>query len=44
MNKDEIIERIEHIIHNTKDEKVLKDMLNLISGIYKHYQSGKWER
>jgi hypothetical protein len=44
MTKDELIEKIEHIIHNTDDEAVLKDMLNLISSVYKHYTAGKWER
>lgn len=38
--KDQII----HIIEQIDDKKVLKDILNLITAIYKHYKSGKWER
>lgn len=44
MDKQEIIEQINSVLEKVDDEKVLKDMLNLIKGIYKHYSAGKWER
>lgn len=44
MNKNELIEQINAILEKVDDEKVLQDMKNLISGVYKHYISGNWER
>ena len=44
MNKDELVKRIEEIVEKVEDEGVLKDLLSLINGVYKHYISGNWER
>ena len=33
-----------HNLEKVEDEGVLKDMLNLINAVYKHYISGNWER
>ena len=44
MKKEELIERIEEIVEKVEDEGVLKDLLNLVNGVYKHYISGNWER
>ncbi len=44
MNKEELKKRIEEIVEKVEDEGVLKDLLNLINGVYKHYISGNWER
>lgn len=44
MNKDELVKRIEEIVEKVEDEGVLKDLLNLVNGVYKHYISGNWER
>lgn len=44
MNKEELKKRIEEIVEKVEDEGVLKDMLNLINTVYKHYISGNWER
>lgn len=44
MNKEELKKRIEEIVEKVEDEGVLKDMLNLINAVYKHYISGNWER
>lgn len=37
-------EQIISIINKINDEKVLKDILNLVNGVYKHFISGTWER
>ena len=42
--KTELIKEINSIIEKVDDENVLKDMKNLICGVYKHYISGNWER
>ena len=44
MTKESIIEQIKSILDKVDDLSVLKDMLNLINGVYKHYRSGKWGR
>ena len=44
MNKEELKKRIEEIVEKVEDEGALKDMLNLINAVYKHYISGNWER
>ena len=44
MGKKEMIERIVSILEKVQDEKILKDMWCLITGGYKHYVYGKWER
>lgn len=44
MGKKEIIERINSILNKVDDEKVLREIYNLIFGIYKHFVSGNWER
>ena len=44
MNKDELVEQIISIIQKIDDARVLKDLLNIINGVYKHYINGKWER
>lgn len=44
MNKKELIEQINSILDKVDDENVLKDMKELINGVYKHYISGSWER
>ena len=44
MKKQEILKRIESILKKIDDEMVLKDIYNLICGVYKHYLSGNWER
>lgn len=43
MNKDEIIKSIISILEKIENEKVLKEIKNIINAIYKHYVSGKWE-
>lgn len=35
--------QIIRIIKKVNDEKVLKDMLNLVACVYQHYINGKWE-
>lgn len=37
-------EQIISIINKINDEKVLKDILNLVNGVYKHFIAGTWER
>lgn len=44
MTKESIIEQIVSILNKVDDVTVLKDMLNLINGVYKHWISGKWGR
>lgn len=44
MDKKTIIEQIKSILEKVEDVTVLKDILNLINGVYKHYISGKWGR
>lgn len=44
MTKQELIEQINEILKKVEDEKVLKDMLKLLSKTYHHYISGNWER
>lgn len=44
MTKESIIEQIVSILNKVDDITVLKDMLNLINGVYKHYRFGKWGR
>ena len=44
MNKQELIEQINSVLEKVDDENVLKDMKELINGVYKHYISGNWER
>lgn len=41
MNKQEIIEQIVSILEKVNDVSILKDMLNLVNGVYKHFVSGK---
>ena len=38
----ELKEKLIEIISKVEDEKVLKDMFNLICCIYKHYSAGTW--
>ncbi len=42
MNKKELIEKIVSILEKVEDINVLKDMLSLINGVYKHFISGHW--
>ena len=42
MNKEAIIEQIKSILDKVEDEEVLKDMLNLLDTVYRHYISGDW--
>lgn len=44
MNKQQLIEQINSILEKVDDENVLKEMKDLINGVYKHYISGNWER
>jgi len=44
MSKDEIRRQIEEVINKTDDERVLADMLSLISDVYQHYTTDNWER
>ncbi len=44
MNKQQLIEQINSILEKVDDETILKDMKDLINGVYKHYISGNWER
>lgn len=44
MTKDEIIERIVSILQKVDDISILRHMYNLISGVYKHFISGKLGR
>lgn len=44
MNKEMMIEQIKSILDKVEDETVLKDMLNLIDTVYRHYQNGQWGR
>ena len=44
MEKEKLIEQIVSILNKVDDISVLKDMLNLINGVYKHYILGKWGR
>jgi DNA-binding FrmR family transcriptional regulator len=39
-----IKEQILSIIEKIEDEQVLKDILNIVSAIYKHFVRGHWER
>ena len=41
--KDELIEQIISIIRKIDNTIVLRDILNLVTGVYKHYINGKWE-
>lgn len=41
--KEKIINETVSIMGKVQDEKVLKDMQNLINGVYKHYVKGNWE-
>ena len=44
MDKEKTIEQINSILEKVDDENVLKDMLNLVGTIFRHYTSGKWGR
>ena len=44
MNKQEIIEQINEVLDKVDDERVLRDMKNLIDAVHRHYISGNWER
>lgn len=44
MDKEAMIEHINATLEKVEDETVLKDMLNLIDTVYRHYQSGDWGR
>lgn len=44
MSKETLIEQITYIINQIEDSRVLKDIYNLISAIYRHHKAGKWGR
>lgn len=44
MNKQQLIEQINSILEKVDDKTILKEMKDLINGVYKHYISGNWER
>ena len=41
-NRKQLIKEIVHIIKQVDNVSVLKDMLNLVNGVYKHYIAGNW--
>lgn len=41
--KEKIINETVSIMGKVQDEKVLKDMQNLIKCVYKHYSQGNWD-
>ena len=44
MDRETLIEQITFIINQIEDCTILKDMLNLVSMVYRHYKEGRWGR